>query len=289
LRGKVRFPVRPSWADNWRAGLPTLLVLFRQSLPYALAIFLMYAYTRSDGVLLERFCGKGHAEVYAGAFRVLDACNMLGYLFASLLLPMFARMEKRGDSARPLVGLSFRLIWAASITLAAAICFARRELLEIMMPAQASAYRWDTLGVLIWAFVPFSATNIFSTLLTAQGHLRAALRYFALGIALNFGLNALLMPQAQALGAAFAAVLTQGFVAVAMIWLSLRRFGWRPRPATLGQFAGFAVFILVADFLLFEYSALGWPLNMAIALALGPLGLLIFRWVKFSQLASLKK
>jgi tripartite ATP-independent transporter DctM subunit len=48
----------------------------------------MFAYTRLDAVLLERMAGPAHADVYASAFRLLEACNMLGYLFASLLLPM---------------------------------------------------------------------------------------------------------------------------------------------------------------------------------------------------------
>ena len=114
LRQKADFPVRPSWAKNWRAGRPVVLFLLRKSFPYALVVLLMFAYTRLDGVLLERLLpdGKAHAEVFAGAYRLLDACNMFGYMFASLLLPMFARLLKRDGptGVHSLASLSFNLL-----------------------------------------------------------------------------------------------------------------------------------------------------------------------------------
>ncbi|MBK8195245.1 MAG: hypothetical protein IPK76_19270 [Lewinellaceae bacterium] len=82
-----------------------------RSYPYALVVLLMFAYTRLDGVLLERLLpgGKTHAEVYAGAYRLLDACNMLGFMFASLLLRVFARLVKDPPhtGVRSLASLSF--------------------------------------------------------------------------------------------------------------------------------------------------------------------------------------
>jgi hypothetical protein len=36
--------------------------------------------------------GKIQSSIYASAYRLLDAANMIAYLFAGLLLPLFARM-----------------------------------------------------------------------------------------------------------------------------------------------------------------------------------------------------
>ncbi len=287
LRRKVRFRVRPSWANNWRAGYPTVVALFRGSLPYALVVFLMFAYTRLDGVLLERFCGKAHAEVFAGAYRVLDACNMLGYLFASLLLPMFARLQKKQDLVKPLLSLSFKLIWAGSVALAAAICFARQDLLQLMMPQHASPYRWDTLGVLIWAFVPVSTTYIFSTLLTAHGQVAVMNRFFIAGIVLNIALNMLLIPHWQAFGAAIAAVGTQGFIAASMVGLTLHTFHWRPRAGSVLQVFGYVLFILLINLLITEKTVFLWYVKMALSAAACLPGLLLFKWVKWADLRQL--
>jgi len=277
LRSKApRFAVRPTWADNWRAGRPMLTVLFRKSLPYALVVFLMYAYTRLDGVLLERMTGAAHAEVYAGAYRLLDACNMFGYLFASLLLPMFARMEMLGQSPRPLLALSAKLIWAGSVTLAATIFFAREDLVHLMLPERASAYRSDTLGMLIWAFVPVCIIHVFSTLLTAHERLSAMNRFFVAGIALDLALNLLLVPRWQAFGAAVAAVTTQTFVAVSLVWLCRRSFDLRLSGASLLRAAGFAAAVLAADWAVFSLTDWAWWVKCAAALGAGAVAAFFF-------------
>jgi O-antigen/teichoic acid export membrane protein len=237
--------------------------------------------------LLERMSGPAHAEVYAGAYRLLDACNMFGYLFASLLLPMFARLEKQKSPVRPLVSLSFKLIWSGSVTLAAAIFFARADLVRLMMPEHASAYRWETLGVLIWAFVPVCTTYIFSTLLTAHERLAVMNRYFVGGIVLDFILNLWLIPHYQALGAAIAALCTQSFIAASMVWLSLRHFDLKIRSKGWLRLLGFTATVLAADWVVFEKFAFDWKIKFAMAFITGLVALLLFRlldWRKASAM-----
>jgi O-antigen/teichoic acid export membrane protein len=283
LRRFADFSVRPSWAENWRAGRPALYALFRQSMPYALVILLMFAYTRLDAVLLERLAGAAHADVYAGAFRLLEACNMFGYLFASLLLPMFARLIKRQEPVTPLVSLSFKLIWAGSVTLSAAIFFAREDLLQWMMPQRVSSYRFDVLGMLIWAFIPVSVTYIFSTLLTAKERMMAMNRFFLAGIALDLALNLLLIPKWGAFGSATAAVATQVFVGGAMVWLAVRVFNFKSSARGLFQVIGFAVFVLLAHWFIFEKTDLFWGLKFTLALAMGLLGVFGFKMIDLKK------
>jgi len=287
LRKRAVFPVKPSWAANWRAGKPAVFSMFRQSLPYALVVLLMFAYTRLDAVLLERMAGAAHADVYASAFRLLEACNMFGYLFASLLLPMFARQLKAKESIRPLTSMSFKLIWAGSVTLAAAIFFAREDLLRLMMPERANIYRFEVLGVLIWAFVPVSITYIFSTLLTARERMMRMNRFFVIGIVLDLGLNLLLIPYWQAIGSAVAALATQVFIASAMVWLCVREFEFKPSRLGLIQTFGFFAFTVFSDWFLFEIITLAWPLKFVTALGLGLVGLFLFRMVGKTSLKAI--
>lgn len=283
LRSKTTLSLRPSWLRNWRAGRPALLLLFRKSFPYALVILLMTAYTRLDAVLLERLLpdGKIHADVYAGAYRLLDAANMLGYLFASLLLPMFARLLRRKEDIRPLVSTSFKLIWAGSVTLATLVYFTRVDLIQLMMPDRASAYRWDTLGLLIWTFVPVSATYIFSTLLTADERLMQMNRFFLGGIVLDVALNLLLIPRFQALGAATAALCTQTFIAIAMMALCTRYFKLRPSAKGLAQVLGFTAFTIGSHWLAFHVVPAPWPQQAALALGATLVGAMGFKVLSF--------
>lgn len=289
LRQRAQFRVKPGWAANWKAGRPAVYAMFRQSLPYALVVLLMFAYSRLDAVLLERLAGAAHADVYASAFRLLDACNMFGYLFASLLLPMFARLLKEKTPVRPLVSLSFKLIWAGSITLAAAIFFAREDLLRLMMPERATDYRCQVLGILIWTFIPLSVTHIFSTLLTAKEDLMRMNRYFIIGVMLDLGLNLILIPHWNAAGSAMAALVTQAFIASSMVWLCVKTFAFEPSKKGLLQTFGYAGFVLLGDLWLFEETGFNWIWKFVGALTLGGVALLLFRMVEISALMRLKK
>jgi len=277
LRQKITFSIKPSWIKNWRSGRPALLYLFRQSLPYALAILLMTAYTRLDPILLERLLpdGKYHAEVYAGAYRLLDACNMFGYLFASLLLPMFARQLREspnGAALQPLISLSFRLIWAASITLAAAVHGCAHDLVQLMLPDRVSEYRWQTLGILIWTFVPVSVIYIFSTLLTADQQVSRLNRFFATGIVLNIALNLLLVPRYQAVGSALATLTTQSFIAIAALVLSIQRFQWQKNNSLTIRIVLFGLLIPLTDWMISTQTNWPWLLQFSTMLGAGAVG-----------------
>lgn len=284
LRSKTTgLRLRPSWSRDWSAGLPTVYFLFIKSFPYALVILLMTAFTRLDAVLLERMEGPLHADVYAGGYRLLDAANMFGFLFATLLLPMFARLLRHREPVRPLVSLSFKLIWAGSVTLAAAVFFARQELVALMMPERASAYRWETLGILIWTFVPVCATYIFSTLLTAGERLMAMNRVFLVALLLDIALDLWLIPRWQARGAAIATLSTQSFVAAGMVWLCARDFGFRASARGVGQALGFGVAVVAADWFVFEKTGLAWPGKLALAFGAGIAATLVFRLPDWRQ------
>ena len=65
----------------------------------------MSFYYRLDSVMVGELYSNGKAEVgiYAQAYRIMEAFNMFGYMFAGLLLPIFARMIK--ENGRYISGL----------------------------------------------------------------------------------------------------------------------------------------------------------------------------------------
>ena len=123
-----------SW--NW----PFSLMIMKKSFPFAILILLMTFYNRLDAVMIERILprenladvtllksaekhpekfvnetqkkeliaaneresksGAFQAGVYAKAFRLLDAANMIAYLFSLQLLPVFSRMLKYREIGR---------------------------------------------------------------------------------------------------------------------------------------------------------------------------------------------
>ncbi len=247
VRKMLRSPIqlKPQLLFGWS--------VIKSAAPYALAIFLMTAYTRLDMVILEWMLPDGRHEtgIYAAAYRLLDAFNVIGLLFAGLLLPMYARLLRQrekeqalqtGASAElsSLVKLALQLIWVGTIPLALACFFFREELMLWLYPRTATAYYGSVLAAVILSLIPFSGTFIVSTLLTANDSLKRMNWLFVLGIALNILLNVLLIPKHKAVGAGVATLFTQSLVFVAHVWLA-RNILRLPRPA-----GGWQVFNVLA-------------------------------------------
>src|SRR5687768_1178061 len=69
--------------------------LIQEAFPFTLATLLMFLYTRSDSIMIEKLMPEGAASVgvYAAGFRLLDAANMIAFLFSPLLIPMYVRLQ----------------------------------------------------------------------------------------------------------------------------------------------------------------------------------------------------
>lgn len=200
-------------------------VLLRQSLPYALIMFLMMIYSRIDAVMLEQLLPDGKKEVgiYAAAYRLLDAAIMFSYLFANLLLPMFAKLIKQKQSITILLHVSSQLLLAASITTATSVYFFRVPIMELLY-VESTPYWGNILGILIWSFIAVSATHIFGTALLAKGNLKVLNWLFVGGILLNICLNAYFIPTHKAYAAAATTLATQSFIIIGEVVLTIRAF-----------------------------------------------------------------
>jgi O-antigen/teichoic acid export membrane protein len=194
-----------------------------RSFPYALLILLMALYTRIDSVMLDLLVGPYYSGVYAAAFRLIDAVNQVGYLFAVLLLPLFANLLAKKINVGPLVELNFNLILAGTVAISLA-CFFYAEPLMKVLYVGSSDLSVPVLRLLMLSTVAFGSTFIFGTLLTASGSLSLLNKVAFAGFVLNIVLNLLLIPKMEAYGAALATVITQSITALIQLLICLRLF-----------------------------------------------------------------
>jgi len=214
-----------SW--NW----PFFLVILKKSFPYALLVMMMAIYNRVDSVFIERLLGgeegRRQSGIYAQAFRLLDAVNQFAWLTAVLLLPIYARMIKMQQKLDKMVRLPFSLLITSAIIIAAGSYFYRTEIMEWLYPRgefESAAEFADKLGqsarvygILMFGFLGSTTMYVFSTLLTANGNLKQLNLIALAGILLNFGINIFMVPRLQAVGAAYASLVTQLFTAGAYL------------------------------------------------------------------------
>ncbi len=194
------------------------LVILRKSYPYAILTLLMAFYNRVDGVMLERLIenGKEQAGIYAQAFRLNDAASMFAYLFAVLLLPMFANMLKRNENIAELSKLAFLLIFIPSLLLSLFCLFYNSEIMSLLYNENFDESS-SILPFLMIGFLGIATTYIFGTLLTANGNMKQLNIMAACGMVLNISLNLILIPIFQAKGAAISSMITQLATAVAQL------------------------------------------------------------------------
>jgi len=200
----------------------TKLLLYR-AFPYALVFLLMTLYTRMDGVMLERLLeDNGHeAGIYAAGFKLYDAANMIGFLFATLLLPMFSSLVKKSRELNELVDQSLKILMALIIPLVCLVLFYADDIM-VFLYDDGSEYYAHVLRILILAFFCVALSYIFGTLITSTGKLKKMNYLFILGIALNWMLNLYLIPEYKALGAAYATLATQAVIIIGQISLAYK-------------------------------------------------------------------
>ncbi|MBK9487618.1 MAG: polysaccharide biosynthesis C-terminal domain-containing protein [Haliscomenobacter sp.] len=154
----------------------------------------------------------------------MEASNVIGYLFASLLMPMYARLLKVGGDVKPLAHLGLQIIWSGAISLVVCTIIFRENIMTSLYTT-GSIYSANILGWVIVSFIPVSGVYIFSTLLVAQGSLRELNRVYVWGVLLNLGLNLWLIPLHKALGAAEANCITQILIFAAQLYLCNKLMG----------------------------------------------------------------
>lgn len=259
------FVIRQTGKVSFKFNKIFTLAILKQSLPYATLILLMMIYYRSDAIMLERLLpnGKQETALYAQGYRFFEAFNMLGFLFAGLLLPLFSKLLKEKKRIEELLFTSFKILFSTSLVLALSSYLTRTEII---------AWRYETLGsqlidsansfgILMLCFVAVSTTYIFGTLLTANGNLKR-LNWLAFGgVLLNLLLNYALIPKLGAYGASLASFITQFITVVGQIILVFNLLNIKGIQSTLTATFVF-VFSLSIGFYTFDnYLEVNWFLK----------------------------
>ena len=224
---------------DWRAARG----LVAAALPYGLVLALATAATRLDVVMIEALAPAGEgafqAGVYAAAYRLLDAANVVGVLLAGLLLPMLSAAVARGEAAAGLLRQGAGYMLAVGVGVAVWTSF-HGPALGALLYAEAGEASGEVLAVLMWSAVGVGLAYVHGSYLLARGRLRALNWAFAAALAANVGLNWWLIPRYGPVGAAAATVATQVGVALVEVTLARRLEGAAVGPAVwrVGVYGG---------------------------------------------------
>jgi O-antigen/teichoic acid export membrane protein len=283
LHGKIVLQ-RLSWHPAF------LILILKKSAPFAVLIFLMGFYNRVDFVMLGWLLpdnGAEQAGIYAQSYRLLDAANMIAFLFGALLLPLFSHLIKKHQPVEELTKLGYCLISVPAVLLVVNCIFYKEDLMLLLYKNHV-AESAQVLGILVFCFFAMSSNYIFGTLLTANGNLKQ-LNIMALsGMTINIVLNLILIPRYFALGAAVASVTTQFATALIQLVLSHRIFRFMVDYKLLSLFV---VFIAVATLITYASTFLEyyWLVSLCLAGIASLIAAFILRLINIKVIREIMK
>ena len=235
-------------------------MIVKKSMPYALLIFLMSVYYYSDVVMVERIRGNIEVAKYAHGYRFFMAFNMLGYLFAGLLLPIFSKLIKENKSVIPISWLSFKLIYFFALIICVTVWTYKVEIIHWRYEINGASllHSSKTFGWLMISFIAVSCNYIFGTLLTAKGSMKQLNILAIFGILINISLNLLLIPDEGSSGAAFASAFTQFFVLLFQIALCYKIFNFKFNLLAIFQIFSFSILFILIVYTVENYLNINW-------------------------------
>lgn len=205
-------------------GLMLNWSLVRAVLPFAALVFLMSTHNRMDGFLLERLHPNGayEAGIYAASYRLLDASGMVGYLFASFLLPFIAReWANRGETKKVILQCRHLLLFFAIYI--ACISMEMAPWIQHLLYRHDSFYGAEVMQYCLPAIIGYCIVWIYGTIMTATGHIVSFCWLVIVAVVINIGLNLLLIPGYGAKGCAIAGLVSQLFLGIATMIYARRR------------------------------------------------------------------
>ena len=266
-------------------------MIVKKSLPYALLIFLMSVYYYSDVVMVERIRGNIEVANYAHGYRFFMAFNMLGYLFAGLLLPIFSKLIKEKKSVVPVSWLSFKLIYFFALIICVIVWTYKVEIIHWRYEINGSSllHSSETFGWLIISFIGVSCNYIFGTLLTAKGSMKQLNILAVFGILINISLNLLLIPDKGSSGAAFASAFTQFFILAFQIALCYKIFNFKSSLLYIIQISSFSLLFIILVYTIENNLNINWLEKIVLNIIGGGIIGLFLKVVNWKQFYNLIK
>ena len=285
--GKLKF--------NW--NLPFFLLIAKKSAPFALLVLIMSFYNRIDPVLIDKLLsgnlGKEQVGVYAQAYRLLDAGQNFAFLFAVLLLPIFAKMISVKQSVESIVKLSASIIISGSLIIAITAQFYAVDIMKLMyniMPNELESHyvmRIEqsavVLKLLMFSFVGISSNYIFGTLLTANNNLKQLNIVAFGGLLINLMLNLILIPYYHSVGSAYASLTTQGVTAIIQLVLVYKIFKFKTDYGILIKMVLLVGVLYLTGSILVTYFMFRWELSLLITLFTGLFLSIVMRLINIKE------
>jgi O-antigen/teichoic acid export membrane protein len=208
--------------------------MMRVGLGLGVAGIFVTLYVKLDQILVFDIAGSRQAGLYAADYRLLDQIQFIPMSVMTTLFPLIAAAyPAHRDRVRNLLQMTAEYLTMASLPILAFTIVAAHPILTFLFGQQFGAAA-AALPILAGAFVSISFGYLVGNMVVILELQHLFLRYAAIGLVINVGLNLVLIPRYGFIAAAWVTLVTE----VTVMSLSMRRvlLGLRLRPR-LGRLA----------------------------------------------------
>lgn len=240
-------------------------IILKKSMPYALIVVLMMAYSYSDSIMLDQMLpdGKWQNMIYAQSFRILMAVNNYAFLISVILLPVFSSLIHQKKEVRTLLqSVGGFFLFGLSIS-AILFHFYAPDVIEFLYAKKNNNIVINSSDIkissivfsyLMLSIVPIGINYTYGALLTAKGEMKVLNWIAFLGVLINVLLNLYLIPTKGVLGAAISSVSTQYFCAILQIILCYKLMNFKISYFYFVKFISALALFAMITFFIHQYS-----------------------------------
>jgi O-antigen/teichoic acid export membrane protein len=256
--------------------------IVRQTSPFAIIVLSMSVHYRLDGFLLERIHSNGAMEagIYASAYRLLDASNMVGYLASSFLVAFVASNLREKEVLEDAVLNTRHVLMFCSLGVAVFVFMFASWLQQLLYHSNTS-YNSLIIQLCIASYPAYCLVHVYGSVLTGAAKFKEFVTILLLSVLLNVSLNIILIPSQGAFGCCIAAIVSQYFCGIGTFAVSKKATG------ISRNFKSFFIYLLYTAVLIaLFYLGKNAFINVWIILAVA---VLVSLALLFTQLSVFKK
>lgn len=285
LSAAISFYIVKSKTNNFKLNfnLNKIIVILKESYPYALLTLLMLMYSKIDTVLIKEMHSNGNKEVgyYAASYRIIDALNMIAVLFAGLLYPIFSKSIKSNINLVKLIKTSFSILVLPAMIISIVSIIYSIEIMQLLYHENIS-YSSVLFQNLLISFVFICNSYIFGTYLTAKGEIRLLNKIALLATVINIVLNAIFIPMYGAAASCLITIITFGLVSLLQTYFSIKSLEIKLNNIKIISFIIWLSLSIVINITLKSYMS-NWLLTLFLGSVSSVLILFLVRLISVKQ------
>ena len=203
-----RLPRVPS---EWRFDGAIFRHLVKESFPVLYWQLISLAYYKVDVVLLGAMRADVEVGWYAVAYKLFEVITMFGWLAVQALLPLMSMTYQRSkDGLYVLFEKAMKYVWIAGLGVAILMMALSSAAVSLVLPPSYLP-AINLLRVLGFAVPLMVGCTLFGNLFVAMNLQGRVAKWSLLSLAVNVGLNLVLIPHFGAMGAAVTTLLSEVF------------------------------------------------------------------------------